>query len=79
MAEKERKIQAAAVPLDGLLERCAMTMHHGISAHGLLMPAGDGSAPLSNTLYPTRQRDPGKSRPLDHMRQIPQFHLTDLN
>ena len=55
MAEKERKIQPTAVPLDTLPERCTMTMHHEISAHGSLMPAGDGSALLSDTLSPTRQ------------------------
>ena len=55
MAEKERKIQPTAVPLDTLPERCTMTMHHEISARGSLMPAGDGSALLSDTLSPTRQ------------------------
>ena len=55
MAEKEIKIQPTAVPLDTLPERCTMTMHHEISAHGSLMPAGDGSALLSDTLSPTRQ------------------------
>ena len=55
MAEKERKIQPTAVPLDGLPERCAMTMHHEISARGSLMPAEYGSALLSDTLSPTRQ------------------------
>ena len=55
MTEKERKIQATAVPLDALPERCTMTMHHEISARGSLMPAGDGSVMLSDTLSPTRQ------------------------
>ena len=55
MTEKERKIQPTAVPLDTLPERCTMTMHHEISARGSLMPAGDGSALLSDTLSPTRQ------------------------
>ena len=55
MAEKERKIQATAVPPDTLPERCTMTMHHEISARGSLMPAGDGSAMFSDTLSPTRQ------------------------
>ena len=55
MAERERKIQPTAVPLDTLPERCTMTMHHEISARGSLMPAGDGSAVLSDTLSPTRQ------------------------
>ena len=55
MAEKERKIQPTAVPLDTVLERCTMTMYHEISARGSLMPAGDGSAMLSDTLSPTRQ------------------------
>ena len=49
MAEKERKT------LDTLPERCTITMHHEISARGLLVPAGDGSAQLSDTLSPTRQ------------------------
>ena len=59
MAEKERekkkKKQPTAVPLDALPERCTMTMHHEISARGSLMPAGDGSAMLSDTLSLTRQ------------------------
>ena len=55
MAEKERKIQPTAVPLDTLPERCTMTMHREISARGSLMPVGDGSAMLSDTLSPTRQ------------------------
>ena len=41
MAEKERKIQPTAVPLDTLPERCTMTMHHEISTRSSLMPAGD--------------------------------------
>ena len=45
----------ATVPLDTLLERCTMTIHHEISARSSLMPAGDGSALLSDTLSPTRQ------------------------
>ena len=53
--KKERKIQPTAVPLDTLPERCTMTMHHEISARGSLMPAGDGSAVLYDTLFPTRQ------------------------
>ena len=55
MAEKERKIQPTAVPLDTVPERCTMTMHHEISARGSLMQAGDGSAMLSDTLSPTKQ------------------------
>ena len=55
MAKKERKIQPTAVPLDGLPERCTLTMHHEFSARGSLMPAGDGSVLLSDTLSPTRQ------------------------
>ena len=55
MAEKERKIQPTAVPLDTLPERCTMTMHHEISARGSRMPARDDSALLSDALSPTRQ------------------------
>ena len=55
MAKKERKIQPTAVPLDTVPERCTITMHHEISARSSLMPAGDGSAMLSDTLSPTRQ------------------------
>ena len=55
MAEKERKIQLTAVPLDTVPERCAMTMHHEISARSSLMPAGDSSALLSDDLSPTRR------------------------
>ena len=47
--KKERKIPPTAVPLDTLPERCTMTTHHQISARGSLMPAGDGSALLSDT------------------------------
>ena len=55
MVEKERKIQPTAVPLDTLPERCTMKMQHEISSQGSLMPAGDGSELLSDTLSPTRQ------------------------
>ena len=55
MAEKERKVKLTVVPLDTLPERCTMTMHHEISARGSLMPSGDGSALLYDTLSPTRQ------------------------
>ena len=55
MAEKREKNTASAVPLHTLPERCTMTMHHEISARGSLMPAGDGSAMLSDTLSLTRQ------------------------
>ena len=55
MAEKEKKTQPTAVPLDTVPERCTMTMHHEISARSSLMPAGDGSGMLSDTLSPTRQ------------------------
>ena len=55
IAEKEKKKQPIAVPLDTLPERCTMTMHREISASGSLVPAGDGSALLSDTLSPTRQ------------------------
>ena len=65
MADKERKKRLTAVPLDTLPERCTMTMHHEISARGSLMPAGDGSA------LPRQDSEGGKSRPLDHMSQIP--------
>ena len=56
MAEKERKIQPTAVPLDTLPERCTITMHHEISAPFSLMPARDGSALLSDTvsLFPDK-------------------------
>ena len=71
MAEKERererekkKKQPTAVPLDTLLERCTMTMHHEISARGSLMPAGDGSAMLSDTLS-RQDSEGGESRPLE--------------
>ena len=48
---------------DTLPKRCTMTMHHEISARGSLMPAGDGSALLSDTLSPTRQWGREKSAP----------------
>ena len=61
---KKRQIQPTAVPLDVLPERCTMTIHYEISARGSHMPAGDGSAMLSDTL--SRQDSEGeKSRPLD--------------
>ena len=60
-ARRREKIQPVAVPLDTLPERRTMTIHPEISARGSLIPAGDGSKLLSG----------GKSRPLDHMRQIP--------
>ena len=54
MAKKERKIQLTAVPLDTLSERYTMTMHHEISPCGSLMPAGDGSALLSDHPVPDK-------------------------
>ena len=71
MAEIERKIQPTAVPLDTLPERCTMTMHHEISSCGSLMPAGDGSALLFRIPCPRQDSEGEKSRPLDHMTQIP--------
>ena len=54
-----------------------------ISARGSLMPAGDGSAILSDTLSPTRQWGREKSAPrsyeTDPFRKAPQFHLNDLS
>ena len=49
--------------LDALPERRTMTMHHEISARRSLMPAGDGSKSLSDTLSPTRQWGREKSGP----------------
>ena len=63
---KERKIQPTAVPLDTLPERCTMTMHHEILARCSLVPAGDGSTLLSDTLSPTRQWGREKSAPRPH-------------
>ena len=71
MAEKERKIQPTAVPLDTLPERCTMMMHHEISARGLLMPAGDLVPRCFPIPCPRQDSEGEKSRPLDHMRQIP--------
>ena len=76
MAEKERERQnrkkkLTAVPLDTLPERCTMTMHHEISARGSLTPAGDGSRCSVRYLVPRQDSEGGKSRPLDHIRQIP--------
>ena len=65
------KKKLVAVPLDKLPERCTMTMHPEISARGSLIPAGDGSALLSDTCSAGQDSKGGKSRPLDHMRQIP--------
>ena len=61
----------------------AVDLGHLISARGSLMPAGDGSALLPDTLSPTRQRGREKSAPrpyeADPFRKAPQFPLTDLN
>ena len=70
MAEKERKIQPTALPLDTLPERCTMTMYREILVCGSLMPAGDSSKLLSDTL-PRQDGEGEKSRPLGHLRQIP--------
>ena len=82
-AKRREKIQPVAVPLDTFPERRTMTIHPEISARGSLIPAGDGSKLLSDTCPPGRLFPPslpcppgqgsegGKSRPLDHMRQIP--------
>ena len=81
--KKKKQKQPTAVPLDALPERCTMTIDHEISARGSLMPAGDGSAMLFDTLSPTRQRGREKSAPrpyvTDPFRKAPQFHLTALN
>ena len=64
MAEKERKKQLTAVPLDTLPERCTMTMHHEISARRSLMPAGDGSRCSVRYLVPRQDSEGGeKSAP----------------
>ena len=62
--------------LDTLPGRCTMTMHYEISARSSLMPAGDGSALLSDTFrylrcFPISDSEREESRPLDHMGQIP--------
>ena len=69
--KKKQKKRLTAVPLDTLPERCTMTMHHEISARGSLMPAGGGSRCSVRYLVPRQDSEGGKSRPLDHMRQIP--------
>ena len=43
-----------------------MTIHPEVSARGSLISAGDGS----NACPPGQGSEGGKSRPLDHMRQI---------
>ena len=75
-AKRREKLQPVAVPLDMLPER--RTINPEISARGSLTPAGDGFK-----LPPGQGSEGGKSRPPDHMRQIPfltaaQFHLTTL-
>ena len=76
LAEKERNIQPTAVPLDTLPERCTMTMHHEISARGSLMPAGDGSALLSDTLSTRRQWGREKSAPRPYETDPFRWHLS---
>ena len=49
-----------------------LTIYREISARRSLMPAGDGSPKLfSDTSCPRQGSEGGRSRPLDHMRQIP--------
>ena len=72
-AKRREKIKPVAVPLDTLPERGTMTIHPEISARESLIPTGNGSKLLSKTCPPTpgQGSEGGKSRPLDHMRQIP--------
>ena len=62
--------------LDALPERCTMTMHHEISARRSLMPAGDGSKLLSDTLSPTRQWGREKSAPRPYETDLFRRHLS---
>ena len=71
LAKRREKIQPAAVPLDTLPERRTMTIYPEISTRGSLIPVGDGSKLLSDTYSPGQGSEGEKSRPLDHMRQIP--------
>ena len=48
-----------------------MTMHHEISAHRSLMPAAVDGSSLLPIPCPRQGSEGGRSRPLDHMRQIP--------
>ena len=70
-AKRREKIQPVAVPLDTLPERRTMTIHPEISARGSLIPTGDGSKCFRIPVPPRQGSEGGKSRPLDHMRQIP--------
>ena len=70
-AKRRGKIQPVAVPLDMLPERRTMAIHPEISARGSLIPAGDGSKCFRIPVPPGQGSEGGKSRPLDHMRQIP--------
>ena len=63
---KRKKKQPTAVPLDGVPDRRTMTIHHEILARGSLMPTGD-----TDTFFSQQGSEGGKSRPLDHTRQIP--------
>ena len=54
MAEKERKIQPTAVPLDGSPERCIDDDAPRDFGRGSLMPAGGGSVMLSDHLVPDK-------------------------
>ena len=58
----EKKIQPVAVPLGTLPERCTMTMHPEISARGSLIPAGNGSSLLSDTIANLGGPDERKER-----------------
>ena len=63
-----KKISRQWYLLDTLPERRTVTIHREISARGSLMPAEHGSKLFSDTLVPDKAV---RSRPLDHMRQIP--------
>ena len=61
--KREKKYSWQRYLLDALPERRTMTMHHEISTRRSLMPAGDGSKLLSDTLSPTRKWGREKSAP----------------
>ena len=79
-ARKERQQQKKSSrqrypALDTLSERCTMTMHHQISAHRSLMPAGDGSRCSVRYLVP----DKAKSVPRPYETDPFRWHLSSIS
>ena len=69
--KEKNTTSSRVVPLDMLPEGRTVTIHPDISARGSLIPAGDVPSCFRIPVPPGQGSEGGKSRPLEHMRQIP--------